>query len=140
MSHRGITVTHADEMADRLREDTAFVDCTFDGGSFSGLSTEALELTDCSLQDADFSHLVCGELRIARCDLQRAESLPRRHQGIAFHRLELRVGEVPKRQNEPLSPHRTSDFSLCSFDGASLFGADLTGSRFRAVELRHDEP
>ena len=25
------------------------------------------------------------------------------------------------------------DFSLSSFDGASLFGADLTGSRFRAV-------
>ena len=27
------------------------------------------------------------------------------------------------------------DFSLCRFDGASLFGTDLTGSRFRAVSF-----
>ena len=61
-----------DEMAELLRDGSSFADCKFDGGSFVGLCTDALDMTDCSLQDADFSHLVCGELRISHCDLQRA--------------------------------------------------------------------
>ena len=51
MPHRSITVSDADQLAGLLREGTSFVDCTFDAGSFAGLSVDALDLTECSLQD-----------------------------------------------------------------------------------------
>ena len=34
MPHRGIAVSRVDEMAERTHDDSSFVDCTFDGGSF----------------------------------------------------------------------------------------------------------
>lgn len=134
--HESLSITSTDQLFALLRTGAVFHSCQFDGAELTGLDAEFMEFESCSLRRADFSGLVCPSLRILGSDAQGACFEDADIQEAEFLR-SVRTSANFRGAKLNLSRMVDCDLSLSNFDGATLFGIALCGSRMRGVDLTH---